>query len=56
MGKEHAIREGHEPILLMASMGKSSPLESTLAALRMKDSDYLTWDSVCAEFFKSGRV
>lgn len=48
MGKEHAIPEGLKPILLMSSTGKDSPLEGILGARRMKDSEYLTWGSVCA--------
>ena len=41
-GEDNTIRENHKAVLLMASMGNDSPLESTLAALRIQDNDKLT--------------
>ncbi len=52
MGKDCAVPESHGAPLLLASMGHNSPLESTIAALRMKDTDCLTWEAVTADLIQ----
>ena len=52
MGKENAVPENHKAVLLMASMGHDSPLENTLAALRIQDNDSLTWEAVTADLIQ----
>ena len=52
MGKDAAIPESHKAPLLLASMGHYSPLESTVAALRIKDTEDITWEAVSADLIQ----
>eukprot|EP00171_Calliarthron_tuberculosum_P022539 IDg22539t1 len=52
MGSEIAIPEKHKTPLLLASMGNESPLESSIAALRLKDTTDLTWEAVSADLIE----
>lgn len=52
MGDESKIPKSFKAPLLLASMGKSSPLESTVAALRTRDSDQLSWEAVSADLIQ----
>lgn len=52
MGPETKISESHKAPLLLASMGNSSPLESTFAALRTRDTDQLSWEAVSADLIQ----
>eukprot|EP00171_Calliarthron_tuberculosum_P004578 IDg4578t1 len=52
MGKETAIPESHKAPLLLASIGTNSALESTVAALRLKDTSDLTWHAVTADLIQ----
>lgn len=49
MGTDTKIPESHKAPLLWASLGKTSQLESTVAALRKKDTDDITWESVTSD-------
>ena len=55
MGESHAVPESHKVGILLASMGSNSRLESACAALRMKDIDSLSWDSVTADLIQEWR-
>lgn len=52
MGTETKIPESHKAPLLLASMGTTSQLESTVAALRTKDTDELTWETVTSDLIQ----
>eukprot|EP00171_Calliarthron_tuberculosum_P002619 IDg2619t1 len=52
MGADAAVPESHKAPLLLASMGLSSSLESTVAALRLKDATELTWETVTADLIQ----
>lgn len=52
MGTDNEIPEFHKAPLLLSSMGNNSPLESTVAALRTKDTDQLTWEDVTSDLIQ----
>ena len=52
MGEKVAIPETHKAPLLLASLGHGSALESTVAALRLQDTDSLSWESVTADLIQ----
>jgi len=52
MGKDTAVPETHKAPLLLASIGHGSSLESTVAALRLKDTEHLTWESVTSDLIQ----
>lgn len=52
MGPDTKIPESHKAPLLLASMGTTSQLESTVAALRTKDTDELTWETVTSDLIQ----
>ena len=52
MGDDTKIPETHKAPLLLASMGNRSQLESTVAALRTRDTDQLSWAAVSADLIQ----
>lgn len=56
MEDEYIVPESHKPNLVMASICKESGLESTLAALRVRDIDKLTWKSVGTDLIKKWKT
>lgn len=52
MGTDTKIPASHKAPLLLSSIGNSFLLESTVAALRTKKSNQLTWESVTADLIK----
>lgn len=52
MGDDTKIPESHKAPLLIASMGNNSVLESTIAAMRTKNSDQFNWQSVTADLIQ----
>lgn len=52
MGNDTKVPESHKAPLLLSSMGHDSQLESTVAALRLRDVDQLTWESVTADLIQ----
>eukprot|EP00171_Calliarthron_tuberculosum_P019463 IDg19463t1 len=52
MGEDTAVPESHKAPLLLASIGHESELESTVAALRLKDTASLTWEAVSADLIQ----
>lgn len=52
MGAETEIPESHKAPLLLVSMGNNSPLESTVAALRKKETDKLSWEDVTSDLIQ----
>lgn len=52
MGNDTAVPESHKAPLLLASMGHESELESTVAALRLKETNSLTWEAVTADLIQ----
>lgn len=52
MGEDTAVPESHKAPLLLASMGHESALESTVAALRLKETACLTWEAVSADLIQ----
>ena len=52
MGSSTAIPETFKAPLLLSSIGTNTPLESTVAALRLRDVDDLNWDSVTADLIQ----
>ncbi len=52
IGTQVAIPEQHKAPLLLASMGNDSKLESTVSALRLKDTEDLTWEAVTADLIQ----
>ncbi len=55
MGQHLAIPETHKAPLLLGSLGDNSNLESTATALRLKEIEDLTWDSVTSDFIHESR-
>lgn len=52
MVDETRIPESHNAPLLLASMGNNSPLKSTVAAMRTKDTNKLTWEDEPSELIQ----
>lgn len=52
MGSNVSVPETHKAPLLLASLGTSSPLESTVAALRLRDAEDLQWESITADLIQ----
>ncbi len=52
MGDSAMLPEAHKAPILLASLGTSSRLENTAAALRLKDLDDLTWESVTTDLIQ----
>ncbi len=52
MGSYTATPESHKAPLLLASWGTKSELESTVAALRLKNTSQFTWESVTADLIQ----
>ena len=49
MGTNIAVPEEHMAPFLLISLGNESDLESTVAALRLKNVESLTWEAVTAD-------
>ena len=49
MGEDVKIPETHKAPLLLSSIGHGTVLESTVAALRLKDTGDLKWPSVTSD-------
>lgn len=47
-----AINEKHKVPILLATMENTSPLKGTIDALKMKDSDDLTWAAISADLIE----
>ena len=52
MGDELAVPESYKAPLLLTSLGTKSNLESAVAALRLRDVDDLTWETVTADLIQ----
>lgn len=52
MGAETKVPDSHKAPLLLASLGTHSLLESSVAALRLRDIDKLTWEAVTADLIQ----
>lgn len=52
MGEDAAIPESHKAILLLASLTHYSSLKSTVAALRLKNVEDITWETVSADLIQ----
>lgn len=52
MKTDTKIPEIHKAPLLLASLRNSSPLESTIAALRTCDCSHLTWDALTSDLIQ----
>lgn len=52
MGSDTVIPESFKAPLLLASLGTNSSLESTIAALRLRDVKELRWESVTADLIQ----
>lgn len=52
MGDDTNVPESHKAPLLLSSLGNNSPQESTIAALRTKDVQQLSWEQVTADLIQ----
>jgi len=52
MGEKTKVPETHKAPLLLASLGTNSLLENTVAALRLRDVDNLSWKDVTADIIQ----
>lgn len=52
MGSDASIPEAHKAPILLASMGHNSIMENTIAALRLKDIEDLTWEAVTSDLIQ----
>lgn len=52
MGTNTALPEAFKAPLLLSSLGTNSPLESTIAALRLRDVEELSWEAVTADLIQ----
>lgn len=53
MDEETKFPESHKVPLLLASMGSLSQIGGTVTALRTKDIDKLTWETVTSDFIQA---